>query len=122
MPTTPTVPISCRVTAEAKKALADHAVLTGWSQSQLVERLVLNLRASWLDRLTDGQRQRYENQTMSRAEYVEIVGRAREKREPEPAKPNGAPNGMEQQVAGLGTPNGTLQQLLGGYSMVPPNE
>jgi hypothetical protein len=71
----PTVAFSCRMVPEAQEALRRLSVITRWSQSRLLERLILNLQDDYLSGLTDGERQRYKMGTMSFIEFREIARR-----------------------------------------------
>ena len=73
----PTVAFSCRVAPEVQEALRRATALTGWSQAQLIESLVLNLQGRWLERFSADERQRYESCAIDRAEFVELCRRAK---------------------------------------------
>jgi hypothetical protein len=71
----PTVAFSCRMVPEAQEALRRLSVITRWSQSRLLERLILNLQDDYLSGLSEGERQRYKMGTMSFIEFREIARR-----------------------------------------------
>lgn len=74
----PTVPFNVRLDPEVVLVVRRHTALTGWSQAQLIESLLLGLEAKWVARLAPSERQRHETGIMSRLEFEQICHREKD--------------------------------------------
>jgi hypothetical protein len=76
MATRATVNFTTRFDPAVREALRRLTVVTGCSQPQLLESLILNLEEVWLNRFDEAERKRYDNLLMSAVEAREIRRRA----------------------------------------------